>query len=74
MYVFDENGKSIGDIPFEYRDNTGNLYKMALVKNSSQGRSNLDNEPHQRKKKSSSRSYFTLLKNILVHKKLDVRY
>jgi hypothetical protein len=67
VHVFDENGKSIGDIPFEYRDEKANLTRKELIKNSSQGGSNLDNEPHQRKKKSSSRSYFTFLKNILVH-------
>ena len=65
MHVFDENGKSIGSVPFEYRDNKGNEYRRELFKNSSQGGSNFDNEPQQRTKKSSSRSYFTLLKNIL---------
>jgi hypothetical protein len=66
VHVFDESGKCIDVIPYEYSDKTVNLMKKKL-KNSSQGVSNLDNQPHQQKNKSSSRSYFTLLKNILVH-------
>ncbi|CAB4036685.1 Hypothetical predicted protein, partial [Paramuricea clavata] len=53
VHVFDENGTCIGDIPFEYRDEKGNRYMAGLVKNSSQGGSNLDNKPLSRKTKSS---------------------